>query len=256
MSVFARYAQYYDSLYRDKDYAVEAKYVIDLIESRAVHAKKVLDVGCGTGRHAVLMAQAGFHVYGVDRSAEMLEIASGRKVSTESGNGGSLKFSCCDIVSMQLGQLFDVAVSLFHVMNYLTAPGAFLNALRTIRSHLEPGGLFIFDTWFGPAVVNEAPETRVRRIEVGDTRIIRIAEPEHSKDQQRVDVNYQLLVLKGEDGSYEEFSECHEMKYLFADEIEHSLANAGFDRVEIEEWMTGAPPDANSWSVTVIAQAA
>ena len=69
MAVFDRYAQYYDLFYREKDYRGEVDYVDALIKRYATNdARTILDLGCGTGGHAVLLAQKGYHVTGVDRS--------------------------------------------------------------------------------------------------------------------------------------------------------------------------------------------
>jgi methylase of polypeptide subunit release factors len=66
MSVFGAYARYYDLLYRDKDYAAEAQYVHRLIQSHALGARSILELGCGTGAHAVLLAGEGYRIHGVD----------------------------------------------------------------------------------------------------------------------------------------------------------------------------------------------
>ena len=68
MAVFYSYAQYYDLLYREKDYPGEVDYVDALIKKYAVNdARTILDLGCGTGGHAILLARKGYRVTGVDR---------------------------------------------------------------------------------------------------------------------------------------------------------------------------------------------
>ena len=58
MSVFRHYARYYDLLYRDKDYAAEAAYVSKLLGRYGDHAASILDIGCGTGLHALVIRHA------------------------------------------------------------------------------------------------------------------------------------------------------------------------------------------------------
>src|SRR6266581_5500689 len=83
--VFGRdYAAAYDDLYQDKDYLAET----DLIENvfklyGQSTVRRVLDLGCGTGGHAVVLAARGYEVVGIDRSAEMLERARARGSSEE-----------------------------------------------------------------------------------------------------------------------------------------------------------------------------
>ncbi|MGZ7180607.1 MAG: class I SAM-dependent DNA methyltransferase, partial [Halobacteriota archaeon] len=80
MDVFDRYAQYYDLFYRDKNYTDEVDYVDALIEKYALgKPATILDLGCGTGGHAVLLAKKGYDVTGVDRSDAMLAIAGEKK---------------------------------------------------------------------------------------------------------------------------------------------------------------------------------
>ena len=57
--VFDAYAQYYDLLYCDKDYSAEAEYVALLIRRYAPEARRILELGCGTGETSVALARSG-----------------------------------------------------------------------------------------------------------------------------------------------------------------------------------------------------
>ena len=50
--LFQGYSQYYDLLYRDKDYEREAAYIDALLRRHGVLGKNILELGSGTGRHA------------------------------------------------------------------------------------------------------------------------------------------------------------------------------------------------------------
>lgn len=67
MTVFGDYARYYNVLYQDKDYAGEADFVLSCLKRRHEAPRTLLDLGCGTGRHALEMARRGVSVTGVDR---------------------------------------------------------------------------------------------------------------------------------------------------------------------------------------------
>lgn len=74
--VFDEYADYRDLLYQDKDYDGEAKYINELIKKYYSKSRSILDLGCGTGMHASLLAQMHYEkVHGVDMSSKMLEKA-------------------------------------------------------------------------------------------------------------------------------------------------------------------------------------
>ncbi|WP_341999478.1 hypothetical protein [Chlorogloeopsis sp. ULAP02] len=70
MSVFGNYARYYDLLYRDKDYVGEALFIRRLIQNHAPEAQDILELGCGTGNHAVLLAKEGYKVHGVEEQVD------------------------------------------------------------------------------------------------------------------------------------------------------------------------------------------
>ena len=83
MSVFGDYAQFYDSLYQEKDYDIEC----DFLEKIFTHYAQspivsILDLGCGTGGHAIPMAHRGYQVTGVDLSKEMLAQARQKSADT------------------------------------------------------------------------------------------------------------------------------------------------------------------------------
>ena len=165
--VFDEYARYYDLLYADKDYVGETKY-IDSVLSKALGDKhtSVLELGCGTGKHAALFANKGYTICGMECSEKMLARAR-RRAEGKSG----LSFVCSDIRAFKLGKTFDATLALFHVMSYQTSTEDFIAVLQCVREHLNEGGVFIFDTWYGPAVLTERPEYRVKRLEDEHCRV-------------------------------------------------------------------------------------
>lgn len=76
MQNFKLYSQYYDLLYEDKDYIAEANYIADLINTYRPHSKSILELGSGTGKHAFLLAEQGYKILGLERSADMVAIAN------------------------------------------------------------------------------------------------------------------------------------------------------------------------------------
>ncbi|HEY4744175.1 MAG TPA: class I SAM-dependent methyltransferase, partial [Desulfuromonadaceae bacterium] len=157
MTTFDQYARYYDLLYRDKDYAAEADFVAGLLLAHAPEARTLLELGCGTGRHAEFLARQGFAVHGVDRSEGMLADAGRRRENLPDDVRGRLAFSPGDARDVRLGRHFDAVVSLFHVMSYMAEGRDLEHAFATARAHLAPGGVFLFDFWYGPAVLSDRP---------------------------------------------------------------------------------------------------
>jgi SAM-dependent methyltransferase len=249
MSVFGGYARYYDLLYRDKDYAGETQYILSLMNRYAPSARTILDLGCGTGAHAAFLAQSGLQVTGVDRSEEMLHRARSRRKVLTSAVAERLTFQQGDIRTLSLSQKYDAVISLFHVVSYLTRNADLDAAFAAVSEHLKPGGLFVFDCWYGPAVLSDPPKPRLKRLEDEAVRVIRIAEPVTDFNENTVEVNYHLLIEERETGAYQVLGEIHKMRYLFKQELQHMLNPLGLSLVMCEEWMTGRAPGVSTWSV-------
>ena len=255
MNVFKHYANYYDLLYRDKNYQAEVDYVESLVRKQNENAKTVLELGCGTGAHAQYLAASGFSVHGVDISTEMLERAQKRLVSLPDTLSHRLSFSQGDVRTVRLDSQFDVVLSLFHVMSYQPENSDLDRAFTTARRHLGPGGVFIFDCWYGPAVLTDPPSVRVKKLEDDTISVVRIAQPELLANQNLVDVNYEVLVREKSTGITEIHKETHRMRYLFHPEVVSMLEEAGFEFVDSFCWMTDESPDLQSWNVCFVAKA-
>lgn len=118
MSNFGLYARYYDLLYRDKDYAREARFVSEMLRGADPSARTLLELGCGTGRHALELAALDWSVSGVDLSPAMVAQAGERLAVAPSAIRARVDFSAGDVRHVRKGRLFDCAISLFHVMSY------------------------------------------------------------------------------------------------------------------------------------------
>jgi len=253
MSVFGTYSRYYNLFYKDKDYAGEAAYIHELIQKHRPGVKSVLDLGCGTGKHAFLLAEMGLKVAGVDRSAEMLAVANSQ-LSTLNPQRAFLAFHQGDIRSIRLAHTFDAVVSLFHVISYQSTNDDLINAFLTARKHLNPGGIFIFDCWYGPAVLTDRPVVRVKRLEDAEIAVTRIVEPIMQPNDNLVDLHYEVLVQDKSSGAVESLQEVHRLRYLFRPELDLLLREAGMTIVEGSEWMTGRSLGFETWGGCFVAK--
>ncbi len=254
MNVFNAYADYYDLLYKDKDYSAEADYVDQLIKQRRPGAMSILNMGCGTGMHDFFFAEKGYHIIGVDRSEKNIKHARS-KCHGKHSVPYSLDFRKGDIRYLKLNQAFDAVISLFHVMSYQTTNADLSAAFASARSHITDNGVFIFDCWYGPAVLSDPPCVRVKTVENNDIRITRIAEPEILSNDNIVNVNYRIIIKDKQTEKIKELKETHRMRYLFTPEIKEFLNRAGFVLVESAEWMTGKSPGLDTWNICFTAKA-
>jgi SAM-dependent methyltransferase len=252
--VFNAYSCYYDLLYRDKDYAGEADYVDRRIRQIVPDPKTILELGCGTGIHASFLARKGYRVHGIDLSKNMLAQAEERLTTLQPTLAAQIKVAAGDVRSYRTEECFDAVVSLFHVASYQTLNKDISDLMETASFHLRPGGVFLFDFWYGPAVLTERPAIREKIFEDDRIHVTRVAKPELFPNENCVDVIYHITVKEKATERVEEINERHRMRYFFLPEIKWMLADHGFSFMLAEEWMTGQPPSFSTWGVCVSAK--
>jgi SAM-dependent methyltransferase len=253
-AVFREYAKFYDTFYAAKDYDREVDFVMDLYK-RTKHQtpSRVLDLGCGTGGHLLPLLRHGLSVHGVDRSEEMVRRASSKLAET--GMMERTQVACGDIRSYRCGTTFDLVISMFAVMGYLTTNDDLLRGFETARAHLAGGGLFMFDVWHGSAVLHTLPETRIHEFSDGDGTTLRLVSPQLDCVRQVVTVNYRILTIAGK-VLQNDVREAHDMRYFFVQEVSALLDRAGFRTVHTCGFLEpDRVPDIDCWNLAVVAEA-
>jgi len=235
------YSQYYELLYQDKDYAKEADYVDRLIQQNLDRPKTILNLGCGTGKHDELLHDRGYQIHGVDMSEEMLVIAKNKEKS-------GLHFSQANIQQLSLSQTFDAAISLFHVMSYQTTNLALDQVFSGVSRHLNNDGLFIFDFWYGPAVLTDLPKNTIKRLESDQVKVLRVAEPSMHVDLNTVNVNFDIFITQKSDNQLTHQKELHTMRFFFDPELEEICSRHGFRVESKHRWLGDDLPDFNTWN--------
>ena len=247
MPTFQEYAQYYDLLYQDKEYSKEASFISETLRTASPAGKTLLDLGCGTGRHCLELETLGWETWGVDLSEQMIRQAQAAATKQRLPQS---RFAVGDIRTIRLGKRYDCVTALFHVASYQTTYADMASLLRTARAHLKPGGLFLFDYWYGPAVLTDKPHRRCKKIENNHTRMTRVAVPVMHLDKNVVDVNYTIELSNIENKSKTTFHEKHSMRYWFYPELEYILTENGFSPLITSEWMKkNTTPKFDSWNV-------
>ncbi|PWS26426.1 SAM-dependent methyltransferase [Pedobacter yonginense] len=245
--VFNIYSSYYDLLYKDKDYEQEVDYILDLINRYQDHTTNIIEFGSGTGKHASILASKGFDVVGIEPSEEMIKIANAKSKS-------NLSFVQSSIESYNGLKHFDVAISLFHVMSYLTTNEDLKKAFANVNNSLKTGGIFIFDIWYSPAVLTQLPEKRTKSIENEVIKVLRHATPEIHWNSNVIDVNYHIEVLDKMTNTSTYFDEIHKMRHFSIPEIKLLADVSGFKVVANHEFLTAKQPGADTWGVCFVLQ--
>lgn len=99
---------------------------------------RILDVACGTGSHAALLAEKGYDVVGLDLNIAMLQQAK-RKCP-------HVHFLVGDMRSFCLKTNFDLVMCMYGAINYLESSEQLTLALTNFYHHLKPGGVLVIET--------------------------------------------------------------------------------------------------------------
>jgi SAM-dependent methyltransferase len=243
--VFQTYSKYYDLLYRDKDYHRESEYIVDVLSRFGFDGKHIMEFGSGTGKHANILTELGFHVSGIEKSADMIAQANVNDMfSLMQG----------DIRNIRLGYQFDAVLSLFHVMSYQIENEDVHSVFSNASLHLKPGGLFVFDVWFTPAVYTIKPTVRIKKLGDSDTEIVRVAEPQIDHERNVVDVSYTIFVKNKNSGNVDVVEEKHTLRHFSSPEISLFAEYSGFKMLGSEEFLTKKKPGDDTWGVCFILQ--
>jgi len=248
VSVFEQYAPWYDLLYQDKDYATEAAFVDERLRAHGARVGRLLDLGCGTGVHALEFARRGWTVTGIDLSEAMIRRAQASK------GDATVSFRQGDACEAGPERDFDAVVSLFHVASYQTSQARLEGLLRTAHAALKPGGILLFDYWYGGAVLAQGVETRVKVIERGPLRVTRIAQSDHDETEAIVQVNYTLFCEDRHAPQIQRVDESHRMRYWFPFEIAAALKATGFEPIGHYAWPSMELPNSSTWAAYSVAR--
>ncbi|HLB68234.1 MAG TPA: methyltransferase domain-containing protein [Thermoplasmata archaeon] len=189
---FDAIAPYYDLIHSRKDYDGESRF-LERVMGRflAETPKELLDVGCGTASHALILVKRGYRVTAVDYSPRMLDQARRKAGPSRPG----LRLLQADMQHMALGVRFDAAYSMDGpVVSLLTTRDLLLH-FKTVRDHLRPGGIYVFD--FSRAAVPRGRSRGWNVHQVSPYELVELYEVSPGPRRDRSTVKDVLLVNKG-----------------------------------------------------------
>ncbi len=141
MEAYHELAVSYDRLTNDVDYEATVEFYNQILEREGLTPRTAVDLACGTGSVALLLARSGMDVIGVDMSAEMLCVAAQKAQTLENPPF----FVCQQLQQLSLPRGVDLAVCALDSLDYITDPADCREAIYRIYRVLNPGGCFIFD---------------------------------------------------------------------------------------------------------------
>ena len=241
---YSALASGYDDLMGDAQYEKRVAFLQKLMGRSAVPVKTVLDLGCGTGTIAWLLAERGFRVIAVDASEEMLTAAM-RKAVQYPPFAPPL-FVRQPMQKLRLGDPADAAISTLDALNYLLKEADLRETFRRVHRYLRPGGLFAFD-------VNTPGKLRRMDGQIymdegkGSFCVWRTFFTEKTKQ-----CAYQVdLFRQRPDGAWDRRFEEHRQRSWEAAELRLFLEDAGFVHIRVTGDLTERPAkeDDDRWTI-------
>jgi len=236
MSSYNALADSYDSLMVDGSYLKRADFLERLFKKSRIPVHTVLDLACGTGTIACLLAERGYRVTATDASEEMLVQAAAKAVFLEER---APLFLCQTMPRLRLLEPVDAVVSTLDSLNYLTRERDIRETFKRVYRSLKPGGAFVFD-------VNTP--YKLRRMD----RQMYMDETEESFCvwrtffSERTQIcTYQVDLFRlNEDESWDREFEEHRERAWSEEQLRVFLTEAGFVNITITGDLTMKPPKA------------
>ena len=210
---YTKLAKYYDKIYYYIDYIRQAKFILKLVEGfKTNKGNNLLDVACGTGTHIQLLKNH-FQITGLDKNKEMLEIA--KKKNPE------IKFVQGDMQTFRLKERFDIILCYFNSILYNTTKDELAKTLDNFWSHLNKGGVLIFnsvDKIVGINSIRAKHRYRSKGVNI-------LFEPQwiYKNKKLYIDIDF---VIKGK--SEEQLKDTHIMSAFGFNQIKNLAQKTGF----------------------------
>ena len=234
MSRYDGLAGSYDAMMTDASYRKRADWLERLFRKSSIPVQSVLDLACGTGTIACLLAERGYQVIATDASEEMLTQAMMKAAELEENVP---VFLCQTMPKLRLLEPVDAVVSTIDSLNYLTREKDLQETFRRVYRWLKPGGQFIFD-------VNTPYKLRRmdRQMYMDETEDTFCVWRTFFSERTQI-CTYQVdLFQEQEDGSWERSFEEHREKAWTMEQLQAFLEDAGFEKITVTGDLTMRAP--------------
>ena len=214
--MFSESAEFYDAIYfQFKDYAAEAADIARRIRAAKPDARTVLDVACGTGEHARLLATVhGFSVDGIDLNPDFVRLAAAKNPQG--------RFTVADMANFDLGRRYDAVICMFSSIGYVRTLPMVERTLGRFKRHLAKGGVILVEPWFAPGFLSDG-YVSTKEGKIGDTTVTRTSKNEIEGRTSRLHFDYRIEDKSG----VRHASELHELGLFTVDEMLAAFAAAG-----------------------------
>ena len=241
-------AEFYDFMRTFRNYDLESKFADDVIKNFNPSAKNILDVFCGTGQHAIRMAQRGYTVTGIDASRDMLNVAQDKTHSA----GVSVRYECADIKDFKPARRYDAAYCLGYTFLYMLTHTDVLEFFRTVSNALIQGGVLLVDFINGWSFLKE-PERDKYFYQSKEVKIFQFEQATLNKKERLVHIEYCYLIDRNERNIKTIYAE-EDLRIFFDDEVKSLMSTCKFEKVKsYGDYSTDDKESTNAPNVVIVA---
>lgn len=232
MDIFEKFGEYYDLIYQG---VVNYEKECDVLEKIFVefHRRKlktILDVGCGTGSHALILSKRGYSVTGIDVSNTMIGKAK-RKAEKENVEA---EFFVQDMRNMKLDRKFDCAICMFGGFGYILTREDLVQVFSGLKEHLNKDSLFIFEFW-DIGGLKPSPYKSWMKTQDESVTLYRFSESNFDPQTNILGIDMHFIAMH-KDKLVETFSETHKIRCYTLVEMQQYLNNNGFKLLSAYDW--------------------
>lgn len=245
--MYEGFANVYDHMMNHIPYEEWFERLKSYLAEHGITSGTICELGCGTGVMTELFAGAGFQMIGVDQSADMLAIATTKKMKT----GSDILYVEQNMENLELAEPVDAIISVCDSINYLLQEEALSAVFERVHKYLKPGGYLIFDMKTAYCYRNIiGNQTWVEQ----DEEVSYIWENYFYEDS---DINeYMLTIFRKQQDSnlYERIEEAHYQKAYTIPALKILLNQNGLEIVDCFDETMQEKPTENSERVYIVAK--
>ena len=206
----------------------------------------ILELGCGTGRIAIPLAEAGHDITALDLSEDMLAVLSAKLTNVAAGTKKKLALVQGKMADFSLWRTFDMIIAPFRAFQVLTRAEDINGCLACMREHLNDGGIVIINVFRPFGTLDESwcyPET-VQWERWDDATGSKVVKKHWG---QRIDIENQIIYpgfayeVMANNGVVERFADNLALKYYYYEQLTKLLQDAGFRIREEYGWYDKSP---------------
>lgn len=227
MRTYHKLAEYYDLIYGKTESLVEdCDFLEEVFERFCQHKPlEIVDIGCGTGNHTLILTKRGYKVIGVDQSERMIQVAEKKAEEKRIDT----VFFVQDMRHLKIPKKVDCAISMFNGFGYLLTQQDLEQFFSSLYKSLKENALFVFEFW-NIGGVKSTPYKKWTKRRQNDLLLYRLEQSSFQVETNILQSNKEFIIIKN-DNLLDFFEEKHELRCYTIFELEQLLNANGFELI-------------------------